>query len=186
MKFKAIKKVFDGKYINRYDVVYETEDKKEKVYEIISREKNLTNQEELKGEKADSIVLILTNEEGDKLLVNKEFRLATGEWIYNFPAGLIDPGESPEEAARRELREETGLEICAIDDVLGISYSAIGFSNEKNLTFVGKAKGSFHKSSDTTEEIEPLWISKEEMRQLLKTKRFAARTQSFCYLWSKE
>ena len=97
MKFKAIKKVFDGKYINRYDVVYETEDKKEKVYEIISREKNLTNQEELKGEKADSIVLILTNEEGDKLLVNKEFRLATGEWIYNFPAGLIDPGESPED-----------------------------------------------------------------------------------------
>ncbi len=186
MTFKSIKKVFEGKYINRYDVVYETKDHKEKVYEMISREKDLKNQEELRGDKADSIVLILTNEDGSKLLVNKEFRLATGEWIYNFPAGLIDPGESPEEAARRELREETGLEICAIDDILGLSYSAIGFSNEKNLTFVGKARGVFKESSDTTEEIEPLWISKEEMRELLKTKRFAARTQSFCYLWSKE
>ena len=38
------------------------------------------------------------------------------QWINNFPAGLIDPGESPEESVRRKLWEETGLDLIRIDD----------------------------------------------------------------------
>lgn len=42
--------------------------------------------------------------------------MAMAQWINNFPAGLIDPGESPEESARRKLWEETGLDLIRIDD----------------------------------------------------------------------
>ena len=42
----------------------------------------------------------------DLVLLQKEFRMATNNWVYNFPAGLIDEGETPEEAAIRELKEE--------------------------------------------------------------------------------
>ena len=58
-------------------------------------------------------------------------------------------------------------------------------SNEKNVCCVGKAGGSFSKSSSTLEEIEPGWYTKEEVRKLLKTEPFAARTQAYCYLWSR-
>ena len=36
------------------------------------------------------------------------------------------------------------------------------------------------------EEIEAAWYTKDEVRRLLKTERFAARTQAFCYMWSKQ
>ena len=42
------------------------------------------------------MVIIATDEADEMILIDKEFRLAPGEWVYNFPAGLIDPGETPE------------------------------------------------------------------------------------------
>lgn len=186
MEFKGIRKKEEGKFITRYDLTYETVDKKEKIYEIISRKKNLMNIDEIHGKEPDAVVIIATNETGDKLLVDREFRLAVGDWVYNFPAGLIDPGERPEESAVRELREETGLELYEINDLIGPSYSAVGFSNEINVCVVGKARGEFHESTSTLEEITPGWYTKEEIRELLKTEKFAARTQAYCYLWSRE
>ena len=186
MEFKGITKKEEGKFITRYDVTYETVDKKEKIYEIISRNKELDSLEALNGQKPDSVVIIVTDESGERLLVNREFRLAVGDWVYNFPAGLIDEGEEPQESAKRELWEETGLELYEIDDFIGPSYSAVGFSNEINVCVVGKARGTFGKSTSTMEEIEPGWYTKEELRELLKTGRFAARTQAYCYLWSRQ
>lgn len=185
MKFQEIRQKEKGRYINRYDVVYETDSGAEKVYEMISRDKNLKEYEQLHCRKADAVVLIMHDETGEKILVDKEFRLAVGEWVYNFPAGLIDPGEIPEESARRELKEETGLHLIEIKDWIYESYSAIGFSNEKNVCVVGVAAGTFAKSSSEVEEIIPGWYTKEEMRELLKTEKFAARTQAYCYLWCK-
>ncbi len=186
MRFKSIKKREEGNFITRYDVAYETEDQKEKIYEIISRNKALDSIEALKGSSPDSVVIIATDESGGKLLINKEFRMAVGDWVYNFPAGLIDEGEQPVESAKRELWEETGLELYEINDFIGQSYSAVGFSNEINVCVVGKARGTFRPSTSTVEEIEPGWYTKAELRELLKTERFAARTQAYSYLWSKE
>lgn len=186
MIFKNIKKVFMGKFIHRYDVTYEMTDGETKVYEMISRNPDIKTLEELQSDKPDSVVLIMHDKTKEKILLNKEFRLATGAWVYNFPAGLIDAGETPEESAKRELWEETGLEVTSIDDYLDLSYSAIGFSNEINVCIIGTADGEFSKSTSAAEEIEPAWYSKEEIRKLLKTQLFAARTQAYCYLWSKE
>lgn len=186
MEFKGIQKREEGKFITRYDITYETVDKQEKVYEIISRNKKLESYEELHGKTADAVVIIVTDESGERILINKEFRLAVGDWVYNFPAGLIDPGEEPQQSAIRELWEETGLELYRIDDFIGTSYSAVGFSNETNVCVVGKARGEFRPSTSTVEEIEPGWFTKAEIRELLKTQRFAARTQAYCYVWSRE
>lgn len=186
MQFKKIEKKESGKFITRYDITYETTDHQEKVYEIISRQDNLTEYEQLHKKEPDAVVIIATDETGERILVNREFRMAVGAWVYNFPAGLIDPGEKPDESAKRELWEETGLELYEITDHIGPSYSAVGFSNEINVCVVGKARGEFRESTSTLEEIEPGWYTKAEMRELLKYARFAARTQSYCYLWSRE
>lgn len=186
MKFEKIEKIHQGKFITRYDITYKTVDDKEKVYEMISRNHNMITHEELSNHSADSVVLIMHNKTGDKILLNREYRMACGDFVFNFPAGLIDPGEEFMESAKRELKEETGLDLVRVDDVLGESFSAIGFSNEKNICVVGVAEGTFCPSHSTVEEIEALWYIKEEVRELLKKEYFAARTQSYCYLWSKE
>ena len=105
MEFNGIEKKQEGKFITRYDITYTTVDHKKKVYEMISRNKNLTTREELADHPADSVVLIMHDESGEKLLLNREFRMACGDFVYNFPAGLIDPGEEFLESAARELRE---------------------------------------------------------------------------------
>ena len=185
MKLKNIEKKLGGKFIHRYDLTYETEDGGKKVYEMISRNPEIRTEEDLISKKPDAVVLIITDESGERILIDREFRMATGEWIYNFPAGLIDPGETPQQAAKRELKEETGLDLITIDDILFDSYSAVGFSNEKNIVIVGTAEGTFHESTSTSEEIEAKWYTKKEVRQLLKSQYFAARTQAYCYLWAK-
>lgn len=186
MEFKGITKKDEGKFITRYDVEYETVDGIRKNYEMISRNGNITDFEDLHGKAADAVVIIATDESGERILIDREFRLAPGEWVYNFPAGLIDAGETPEISARRELMEETGLELYEIVDTIGTSYSAVGFSNETNMCVVGKARGEFAPSTSTLEEITPGWYTKAEVRELLKTEKFAARTQAFCYVWSRQ
>lgn len=47
--------------------------------------------------------------ETTKTLVISQFRPPLNCWSIEFPAGLIDEGETPEEAAKRELEEETGF-----------------------------------------------------------------------------
>ena len=184
MIFKGIRKIHEGRFITRYDVDYLTAEGNEKTYEIVSRRSDVRTLEALQNKTPDSVVLILTDEEGGRILVNREYRMAMAQWIYNFPAGLIDPGESPEESARRELWEETGLTLIRVDDTLDNSYSAIGFSNERNVCIFGAAAGEFRKSTSDAEAIVPGWFTKEEMRELLRREPFSARTQAYCYAWA--
>ena len=185
MKFDGIKKVSEGRFINRYDLYYTTEDDKKKVYEIISRNKDIKTIEDIRNEKTDGVVIVATDESDEHILINKEYRMSVGDYVYNFPAGLIDAGETPEIAAKRELKEETGLDLITIEDKLYDSYSAIGFSNETNRVVIGMADGTFSKSTSAVEEISAAWYTKAEIRELLKNNRFAARTQAFCYMWAK-
>ena len=184
MKYQGIRKIHEGKFITRYDVDYMTEEGHPKTYEIISRNRNLQTLEALQNKVADSVVLILTDESGERILVSREYRMAMAQWIYNFPAGLIDPGETPEQSARRELWEETGLTLTRVDDVLDNSYSAVGFANERSICVFGTATGEFSRSTSDVEEIVPGWYTKEQMRALLRTEAFAARTQAYCYAWA--
>ena len=186
MKFLGLEKKEQGAYITRYDLSYETEDGKLKKYEIISRNPDIKTFEELHGERPDAVVLIMHSLDGEKVLLNREFRMAAGMWVVNFPAGLIDPGEDADTAAARELMEETGLRLVSIDDHIGLSYSAVGFSNEMNVCVVGKCEGDIRLSDSSFEEIHAAWYTRKEVRELLKTERFAARTQAYCYLWSRE
>ena len=184
MQYKGIRKILEGGFITRYDVDYVTAEGNPKTYEIISRNRDIRSLEDLQNPHPNAVVMILTDERGERILVNREYRMAMARWIYNFPAGLIDPGETPEESAARELREETGLELLRVDDVLDNSYSAVGFSNERNVCVFGAAGGTFRKSTSDVEEIVPGWFTREELRALLRTEPFAARTQAYCYAWA--
>ena len=185
MKFKSIEKIHSGKFITRYDIHYETESGKAITYEMISRNPDLKDLESLHHHGVNAVVMIVHDESGEKLLLCKEFRMAVGEQVVNFPAGLIDKGETIEEAAARELREETGLDLLRIKEIWKESYSAIGFANELNVVVVGTANGTIQPSDSEREEIDAAWYSKDEVADLLKKERFAARTQSYCILWSR-
>ena len=111
--------------------------------------------------------------------------MAVGGIAVNFPAGLIDPGETPETAAARELWEETGLKLESIEQILPSSYSGVGITNERSCCVIGTATGEFTPSTSDEEEISADWYTKDQVREMLADTNFAARTQAYCYFWCK-
>ncbi|MBE1282156.1 MAG: NUDIX domain-containing protein [Rhodobacteraceae bacterium] len=81
----------------------------------------------------------------DRVLLIEQFRAppfiagATNPWIWEAVAGLVDPGETPEQTAYREAVEEAGLELLALEPVAQV-YSSTGSSGEFAHIFVGLAE----------------------------------------------
>jgi ADP-ribose pyrophosphatase len=71
--------------------------------------------------------------EGRAVLV-RQYRAAVDRWLWELPAGSVDPGESPEAAAARECAEEVGLRPGRIER-LGAYYPSPGFCDETMIFF---------------------------------------------------
>ena len=129
-------------------------------------------------------MIIMTDESREHLLLIREFRLELDREIYGLPAGLIDPGETPEEAARRELKEETGLDLLEIRHVMPPAYSAVGLSNEQCICVFGIAGGKISPCKETGEEITARWYSREELREMVQRETFGSWAQAYTYMWT--
>jgi ADP-ribose pyrophosphatase len=66
----------------------------------------------------------------DEVLLIRQYRYATGGSLWEVPAGKLDPGESPESCARRELEEEAGCRAGRLEP-LGPMWASPGFTDEK-------------------------------------------------------
>lgn len=69
---------------------------------------------------AVQVVALLQRPSGTEVLLEKQFRPPTEKVCIEFPAGLMDEGETPEECALRELKEETGYVGEVIPDRIGV------------------------------------------------------------------
>ncbi|AZI41418.1 NUDIX hydrolase [Deinococcus psychrotolerans] len=107
---------------------------------------------------APAVSILLQNESGELLCV-KQFRHAVNAYTTEVPAGLIDAGETPEAAARRELQEEAGLD--ADMTLLTQFYSSPGFSDEELFIFKATNARESRLEMDEDEDIEVVWLRPE-------------------------
>ncbi|MEO7039917.1 MAG: NUDIX domain-containing protein [Gemmatimonadaceae bacterium] len=98
--------------------------------------------------------------EDPQILLIRQYRYAADGFIYEIPAGRLEPGEPPEECAIRELREETG---CTADKMahLYTMYTTPGFTDEKIHLFVatGLTRGDSALEADEFVEVVPTHMS---------------------------
>lgn len=177
-------KKWKGKYLTAYSLVYESDSGEKKIYEMVSRDRNVQNISDL-DRHVDAVVMIIHNKCGDKLLLTKEYRMTVGKNLFGFPSGLIEDGESISQCAKRELKEETGLDLEKIVTQLPKSYSAIGLCNEKSVCIIGKANGTIKGINTINEKIAARWYNKQEVKEILMTGDMSARAQMYCYMWLK-
>ncbi len=111
-QLKEINLVSDG-WIKKYVLTYQRPDGDLYTYECVSRKNPEAFRRELEGNangvapKPDAVGIV-GHTSDDKLLLIREFRYPLNSWCIAFPAGLIEPGESIEQAVVRELYEEVG------------------------------------------------------------------------------
>lgn len=116
----------------------------------------------------DAAIIVPYHRREDKLVVIKEFRVPVGDYQYGFPAGLLDPDESLEATASRELREETGLTLVRLFRHSPAIFSSAGLSDESIAMVFAEVDGtpSIRHTSDS-EDIEVFLLAREEVRALV-------------------
>ncbi len=96
-----------------------------------------------------------------QILLIRQYRYAANGFLYEIPAGRLDPGEEPLECARRELREETG---CTAESVqfMCTMFPTPGFCDERIHIFMaeGLTHGEPGREADEFMEVETMPLSR--------------------------
>ena len=103
-------------------------------------------------EHGDAVTILPVDDDGNLLLV-RQYRLPAKAVLLEAPAGNMDDGETPEETAHRELREETGFDCRSLTRLTSF-YPAPGFSEEFMYCFLATGLFESSASPDEDEEVE--------------------------------
>jgi ADP-ribose pyrophosphatase len=114
---------------------------------------------------APGVGIVAVDRDGNVVLVRQP-RVGAGGPLLEVPAGMVDPGESPLECARRELREETGLHGGEWAEAAAF-YTSPGYCDEKRYLFIATDPEEGDASPESTEEIEVVRIPLAEVPALL-------------------
>jgi ADP-ribose pyrophosphatase len=111
---------------------------------------------------ASVIVPFLSDPDGadPQLLLIRQYRYAAESFIYEIPAGRLNPGEDPEACARRELLEETGCSAERMERLYTM-YTTPGFTDERIHVFMatGLTDGTAAREADEFMTVEPMALS---------------------------
>ena len=114
---------------------------------------------------AGSAVMMPVDERGRVLLV-KQFRLPARKYLWELPAGRMDAGETPLQAAKRELREETGLGAKRWTK-LASYWASPGFLAEKMNLYLAEELTTGEQTPMEDERIEMKWFTSKELGDLI-------------------
>lgn len=175
-QLEDIRQVSSG-WINKYVLTYELPDGTRYEYESASRKKLDDYCRSLEGRAAgaaptaDAVCIVPQTADGTLLLI-REFRYPLNSWCVSLPAGLIDAGESLEEAVARELSEETGYRLRddiapAVRPLPQPGFSSTGLTEENVQVVFAQVEAAGKARPDSAELIEPFIVARADLRAFL-------------------
>lgn len=172
-KIKDVTTLVKTKFVGLYDVEYENKNNDIRHWMVASR-KDENNLKEIyindKEDKIDAVVIAAYHKSEKKLVLIKQFRAPINSYIYELPAGLVDNEEGIEKAVKRELKEETGLELISINNINSNDklYLSPGMTDESVAFVYCLCDGNLSKEFlEEEEDIEAFLVSKEEAKEII-------------------
>jgi ADP-ribose pyrophosphatase len=103
-----------------------------------------------------------------RILLVRQYRVPARAFLWELPAGKLDPGENPIEAAQRELGEETGYSASQWKELVTF-FPSPGYIDEKMTLFLATdlTAGQAHNMED--ERIAIRWFTREEVAEMIRT-----------------
>lgn len=180
-KYTEIHKLSDNKFLNLFKLDALTDSGRPFDYFFVSRRKADEIKIITKELAAEGVVIYpVLKDDPDKIVMIRQYRYPLDEYLYELPAGLIDAGETPEEAAVREMKEETGLDFEVYTDgneaYRRPFFMGAGFTDESCNAVFGYASGTISRDDmEDTESIQVLLVDRKEAARILKEERVSIR-----------
>ena len=178
MKIIKREKVTERPFLNLMEATYKHKGKEGK-WTYVSRS--------TKGNgESDAVMIVGLMLDPHRIVLIKQYRVPAGDYIIEFPAGLIDEGETVEEAAIREFKEETGMEVKQILSISPSTYNSAGLTDETVTIVFAYVEGSpSTKENESAEDIEILVLDRDQTKLLAedKTVKWSAKGWIYCEMF---
>lgn len=178
-KITGITKKTENPFVNLYELDRESKTGQKGKYYVASRAKSEKDLKLVTGKNSPDGVVIysLYGEKQDKVIIIRQYRYSLNDFVYEFPAGLVEDEEPYKEAAIREMKEETGLEFTPLTVNSAYekpAFTTVGLTDESCAIVFGTSTGEISKEfQEDTEEIEVVLADREEVRRILKKEKVA-------------
>ena len=180
-RYRKINQLTWNSFLNLYEMEAFATSGKEFRYYFVSRRKNEELKVYTKSVEPEGVVIYpVLKDDPEKLVLIRQYRYPIDEYIYELPAGMIEAGETPAQAAVREMKEETGFDFepyeggeAAFRKPL---FMGVGFTDETSCTVFGYVTGTMtHLLQEDTESIQVVIVDKKEALRILREERISIR-----------
>ena len=104
----------------------------------------------------------------DRILLVRQYRLPAEQYLWELPAGKLDPGEKPLQAAKRELAEETGYNARTWKKLVSF-FPSPGYVGEKMTIFLATDLTKGEASPMEDERIEAGWFTPRQVEDMIRS-----------------
>lgn len=177
-RIRKVKKQTQNQFLNLYELEVAHRDNSTSPYYMASRITDPNNIKAVTGKNNPNGVIMygVYGKEKDRVVLVRQFRYPIGGYVYEFPAGLVEPGEELTQAGIREMYEETGLTFTPLN--VGCYskpfFTTVGMTDESCGTIFGYCSGeptSCHQ--EASEDIQVVLADRAECRRILREENVA-------------
>jgi ADP-ribose pyrophosphatase len=131
----------------------------------------------------DGSAVMMAVDEKKRILLVRQYRLPAERYLWELPAGRLDPGETPLQAAKRELIEETGCRAKKWTKLAGFWVSP-GYVQERMTIYLAEGLTQGEATPMDDERIETRWFTAREVGEMIATGKIQdAKTMIGYYTW---
>lgn len=136
------------------------------IISVFTGEKRLPNGKKAYFEEVDhpGAALVVPFIKG-KVIFIRQYRGVIGKYLWELPAGKLDPDEEPFTCAKREIKEETGYSVKNLKKI-GLIYTTPGFCNEKIVIFKAECETKEKPKTEPDELITVIELNKRQIKRL--------------------
>ena len=177
-RIKNITKRVGTRFLNFYDMEVQHRDGKVSPYYMVSRNGDMDSLKAVAHHnKPDGVILYgIYGEKKDKVVLIRQYRYPIGGYVYEFPAGLVEPGEDLLQSGIREMMEETGLTFTPVeaDYYSKPFFMTVGMTDESCGAVFGYCSGEpTSQGQESSEDIQVILADRDECRRILKEENVA-------------